>query len=343
MLKVGINGFGRIGRVLTRVLWTRGEHVVTHVNDLNPDVANLAYLLRYDSNYGRFPGKVFADGRRLSLTDDDRDWSISTSVARSVARAPWAETGCDVLVEASGVAENFRTCHNVTDAEGGPSHAIITQISETADGVVIRGVRSAERRHPDWRVIGGSTCDANAIAPVLDRLHEVFEIEHVFLTTIHPWLSYQNLTDGPLAAHSVPGQYISDYALGRACVGALIPKGTTAGDAVMQAVPELRGRIQSHSYRSPTAVVGYADLGITLERKASRSEVIEALSGLGPVIALSEEPLVSVDMIAEPTSATVDLRWLEINDERRLRLVLAYDNEWGYASRIADLISDLEG
>lgn len=341
MMRVGINGFGRIGRVLTRVLWARGDHAVVHVNDLNPDMANFAYLLRYDSNYGRFSGTVATEGDRLALAGEGRDWTISTSVAQDAAQAPWADAGCDVLIESSGVTENFAACHNVTRAPGGPGRAIITQIAQSADGAVIRGVSGADRPAPEWRVIAGSTCDANAIAPVLDRIQQAIGIDHVFLTTIHPWLSYQNLTDGPPSAQSVPGGYISDYALGRASAGSLIPKNTTAGEAVMQAVPALRGKIQSHSYRSPTSVVGYADLGITLKRAADRLEVIDALEMLAPVFALSEEPLVSVDLVGDPHSATVDLRWLDIADGHRLRLVLAYDNEWGYSNRIADLISDL--
>ncbi len=336
-IRVGINGLGRIGRAVYRQLLERRGIDVVAINDVNPDAANLAYLLRYDTLYGPLSEPVEAEdegtlrvrGRRIALTHEV-----------AIDRAAWEH--CDVVVDASGDPENAKRAHRL------PPHVkacIVTNASTAVDFTLLFGVNEQAldlRRH---RVIGTSICDANACAPVLAALDDAFGVAHGFVTTLHPWLGYQNLLDGappPAAAALAPEDR---WVLGRASVGNLIPKPTSVVAACEQVLPNLAGALQCFSYRVPTATVSSADLSIVLERPASKASLIEALSSWQArhepydVLRLSEEPLVSSDHSRSECSATIDTRWMMVAGGTLAKVVCFYDNEWGYASRVVDAIS----
>ena len=339
-MRIGINGFGRIGRTLARVLWERGRHSVVHVNDLHTDALNLAYLLRNDSNYGRFPAIVAAAEHRLCVDGDRHGWDIRLSSAADTRRAGWEASGAEVVIEATGTDANQAGCRDYLGGEVG--WAIITHTSPRADATVVFGVNGDRLDPARSRVLSTSICDACAMAPIFRVLMDRFGIEHAFLTTLHPWLGYQNLLDGPVRSRSQPGAFFPDFALGRASAGCLIPKSTTAGTAVMELVEGLRGRITSLSYRVPTAAVCYGNIAAVLQRDTSVPEVLAVLQReLPEVVRFYDEPLVSTDLLGEEASAAVDVRWVTVESGRFLGLSAGYDNEWGYCSRVVDLIDRL--
>jgi glyceraldehyde 3-phosphate dehydrogenase len=332
-MKVGINGFGRIGRMVMRELWRRGQHRVTRINELNPDVANMAYMLRHDSNAGKFPGAVAQTSDGLTVADATREWRVRSSCERHIDQADWSDT--NIIIEASGVDDNARGSRalagHVVEA------VIVTQHWQEADLIYVPHTGIATPKLGETLVIAASTCDANAIAPVLAAINSAVEIERVQITTLHPWLSYQNLCDGSVAHMAAPQTFFPEYGLGRASAGAIIPKSTTAGTTVEDLVPDLRGRVNSMSFRVPTPVVGYADLSLHLLHPVDRQALVALLEELAPLVQLSDEPLVSVDIQGETFSALIDLRWLSVAGPHA-KVVLAYDNEAGYAARIADII-----
>lgn len=312
---------------------------MSHVNELNADRDNLAYLLAFDSTYGRFPARLSVTPHGIAVSDNAHRWMIRTTAHPDIGTVDWECASVDVIVEATGRDSNADGTRAVARSKS--LRAIVTRHWEAADAVFVAGV--SQRPPLECAVIAASTCDANAIAPVLRAIQREWGISMGMITTLHPWLPYQNLLDGPVPLQSQTGHYYGDYALGRASPGALIPKTTTTGSAVCSLVPELSGHLHAVSFRTPVAAGCYADLSLCLERGASRDTLIKALGGLAPVTRLSAEPLVSVDLIREPASAVIDLRWLHVERERYVKVVLGYDNEWGYASRIADLLDLLDG
>jgi glyceraldehyde 3-phosphate dehydrogenase len=338
-MRIGINGFGRIGRTLTRVLFRRARHELVHVNDLLADSENLAYLLRHDSNYGRFPARVEAQDGSLRVGGDEDRWQVGLTSRRDTGEVNWQDRGVEVLVESTGAETNERGAAGLVGGE--LRHVVITQASQWAEVTLVRGAnddRVDPRRHA---VVSSSTCDASAIAPVFRLMADAFGVRCGAVTTLHPWLAYQNLLDGPLRSVAMPGRYKDDYRLGRAAPGALIPKPTTAGQAVEEVVPCVRGLIVSGSYRVPTVAVCYADLVLWLGRHAARDEIVRALATGEPWVQATQEALISTDLVGLEASALVDLRCLQTGPDAMVRMTLGYDNEWGYACRLHDLLDDL--
>jgi glyceraldehyde 3-phosphate dehydrogenase len=338
-VRIGINGLGRIGRAVLRHLWLDGIDQVVHINDLQSTAENLAYLVKYDSVYGRFPGDVELKGDRLYIRNSSRHWAVPISHEKSIADVSWTTAAADVVIEASGVDANARAGRAVADS--GVPYVVITQASPYADATIVFDANDTEGLMGAARVFATNTCDAVAIAPVLRALLSVAPIESVFLVTLHPWLSYQNLSDAPVrwVAESLPS--FGDMALGRASVGAIIPKTTTAARCVESVLPELAGRIASMSYRVPTAVVCYCHLVVRFAGNVTLDTVRLHLDACSPHLCISGEPLVSVDLIGEVAAAVIDNRFLEQADNRSIQLSLAYDNEWGFAARVRDLVTQL--
>lgn len=338
-MRVGINGMGRIGRAILRHLWLDGVDIVIHVNDPLPTAENLAYLVKYDSVYGRFPGDVELNGEGFLLHDSSRQWLMSVSHNTSIAEVGWRDFAVDVLIEASGVDANARSGRSV--AATGIPYVVITQASPYAETTVVFGANDESALTGATRIFATNTCDAVAIAPALRALLAVGPIESVSLITLHPWLSYQNLTDGPVqwVAESLPS--FGDMALGRASVGAVIPKTTTAASCIESVLPELAGRVTGMSYRVPTPVVCYCHLVVRFAADVTLDAVRQHLYASSPHLRISGEPVISVDLIGEVASAVIDSRFLEQVDNRSIRLSLGYDNEWGFAARVRDLVTHL--
>ncbi len=338
-LRIGINGFGRIGRALARVGLRHSLFDLCAVNDVNPDVSNLAYLLQYDSIYGPLDERVtsFASEGLAGLSVDG--WKAAVHCRSRIDDVPWSQHGAEVVVDASGVLENAVRAERCLG--GSVRSVILTQAPEEIEPVIIFGVN--EERYDPLRhhVLSAGLCDANAVAPTLKALDEEFGIEQGSVTTVHPWLSYQNLLDGPSYSSAYPGRVWHHYPLGRSSAGSVIPKPTTVMELTSRVLPRLRGRLLSFSYRVPTMSVSSADITLVLKRAVEQSTVNLLFAGLaerpGPtVFKYVDEPLVSCDFTRSDASAVFDARWTAVQG-RTLKVVLWYDNEWGYARRVADL------
>ena len=338
-LRVGINGLGRIGRAIYRINDLRDKFDVVLVNDVNPDVKNMAYLLQYDSTYGRLGKTVVAGESELHVNGS----TIAISHEPNIADAPWKEHGVDVVIDSSGIKANVAAMAQVTDVK----HFVITNSPDNVPeyATVIFGVNDHELNLAESKVISSSICDTIAVSPVVKIIEELCGIESGYLLTIHPWLSYQNLVDGPSASWSQPGDVFSHYALGRASPGNIIPKSTSAIRAAERVFPKLSERIESFSYRTPTQIVSGASLILHVDRDVEREQILEACAEFEKrhpkVLHNSMEPLTSVDYLREEYSVIVDHRWTKVMNGKLIKLVYWYDNEWGYSSKVVDLMEKI--
>jgi glyceraldehyde 3-phosphate dehydrogenase len=336
-VRIGINGFGRVGRAFYRVNHLLKGHEVVAINDINPDPGNLAYLLQYDSTYGKLEGAIARRGE--AIVHDGR--AIPVFAKAAVSEVPWARHGVEVVIEATGVYENVLLARQ---ALGGPvKKVLVTASPEPVDQTIVMGVNEDSYDPAAHHVIAASICDANACAPVLKLVDDAFGIEHGFCTTLHPWLSYQNLMDGPSKSQAFSGEIYHQYALGRDSTASLIPKPTTVISAVERVLPRLKGRFECFSYRVPTKIVASADLSIKLGRKTTLEELRETLRAgtekRPSLLRWCEEPLVSIDFAQTQQSAAIDGRWLQLCGGEYAKIVLWYDNEWAFAHRLVDLLA----
>ena len=226
-------------------------------------------------------------------------------------------------------------------ARGTAPHAVITHVpANDIDRYLIMGINEDAFESARDRVVSSSICDANAIAHVLQVIDAHLGLMNGFVTTLHPWLSYQNLVDKPLASQSNPGHYWSDYSLGRASMGTMIPKKTTAISALGPVMPEIADKISAFSYRVPTAIVASADITLKVAKRASQADVeaiLENFASNSPYVTTNHESLTAIDYVGTPWSATIDMQWTDVKDDM-IKVVLWYDNEWGYANRVVDVV-----
>ena len=339
--RVGINGFGRIGRNIMRNNSLDPKLDIVWVNDVNPDPENIAYTYNYDSIYGRaqrqlrvIDGKLVSDGSpAIELTHDER-----------ISGVDWQSRNVDYVIDASGVLQNAILARDLLQTTS-VRKVFVTNSPEEVDFTMVLGANEDLLDTSQHNIISTSICDATAIAPVLKLLNNTFGINSGFTTTLHPWLSYQNLMDGPSSSWSVPGQIHHHYALGRSAIGNLIPKPTTAMSATAKVLGgDFAKRIGAFSYRTPTAIVGSADITLNLETPTSTKEVRSLFETFAneqswAIIANNEEPLVSLDFLKSSFSAIVDHRWTEVIDGTLLKIILWYDNEFGYSCRVKDQVS----
>lgn len=338
-IRIGINGFGRIGRCVARLALDSDDLEIAAVNDLVDHIDNLIYLYNYDSVHGRAP-------HRATVAKDFRGavigaHSIPFFNAANVAEAPWRDLGVDVLVDASGVTANVEGARKLVEDERVAKTIITHSPDAGVDRYVIMGVNDDGYDPSRHHVISATICDANAIAHVVHFLEETWGIESGSVTTLHPWLSYQNLVDGAVAWQALPGHYWTDFSLGRSSIGALIPKNTTAVTALRTVLPESEPKLRGLSFRIPTHVVCVADLTIRIRSQITLDQLERALLSRfadSPYVTLTREPLVSVDFEHQSQSAIVDMRWLNVIGGDTAKFILWYDNEWGYSSRVVDLV-----
>lgn len=338
-LKLGINGFGRIGRAVLRNTLERADIEIVAVNDINPDIKNMAYLLKYDSTYGRLKKAVSVDGDRIVIGNEK---SFKVTHNEHIDDVPWTDNDVDIVIDASGIKKNLQQARNLRGK--GVSHCIVTNSPDEKDidKTIIMGVNHENFKPKEDFLISSSICDANAFVPVADVLDRNFGIVHGFLTTLHPWLNYQNLLDGPSISYSTPGKIHDYYALGRASIGSLIPKTTSVISASCKVLKHLKGKLHSTSFRVPTAIVSTADLSIQLAEKVDVETVRQVFEReeseqQRPIFYNNREALISADFTGFAYSVVIDHRWLAVNDHNYLKMVLWYDNEWGYSARVADL------
>ncbi len=331
-LRYAINGLGRVGRALVRAARDRADLQLVAINDLVPAPV-LARLLARDSVHGRYPGTVAATSAGLLL--DGREIPVSNFA--DPADVPWDRQGVAVVVEATG--RFLRRSTAAKHLESGVGHVVLSANSDPADPAdvtICLGLNGGSLDPAQHRVISNASCTTNALALVTQVLAAEFGVRRALMSTVHSYTENQRLQDG---AHSDPRR-------SRAAGLNVIPTPTTAPGALAGLVPSLAGRIEGLAIRVPTPAVAMLDLAVELERDVTVESLAEAYrrAAAGPLAGLlgaTEEELVSSDFIDDPRSAVVDLPLLQVADRRLARVVAWYDNEWGYAHRLAELLGRL--
>jgi glyceraldehyde 3-phosphate dehydrogenase len=337
-IRVGINGLGRIGRAIIRNNLEKEFFNIVCINDINPDINNIAYLLKFDTTYGKLKDKVDVNGKNLTLNGKN----IAIHSEKNIHDVPWNEYDVDIVIDSSGVDSNLHNARLLKDLNVKKYICTNSPPTDKVDKTLIMGVNENTINMDKDFVIASSICDANAFVPVALVLEQEFGIEHGFLTTLHPWLGYQNLLDGPSASYSSPGEIHDHYALGRSSFGTLIPKTTSAVSASIKCLKSLEGKFSSFSYRVPTMVVGSADISIKLSNETTTKAVKKLFMDKASeqnykIYHNNNKNLISSDFIGSDYSVIIDHRWLNVNKSNYVKIVLWYDNEWGYSARVVDL------
>jgi len=340
-IKIGVNGFGRIGRSLTRINLNHKKYELVAINDIDSDINNLAYLLKYDSTYGKLRDtKIEVAGNSL-LVDGQK---ICIFCESDIRKVPWNDLSVDIVIDSSGVFNNVIGAREVL-GDSVKKVVITHSPKEGIDFTFLYGVNEEFYEKCKHHVVSSSICDVNAVAPFYKLIDAAFGIEIGEVTTLHPWLSYQNLIDGTIKSVSNPGHYWSDYALGRSSVGSMIPKETTLVKAMADVLPQVTDTLHASSFRTPTAIVSAAEGVFLLKRNTYINEiilVIEAYCRNYPsVLYTDDRSLVSIDYLGIENAAVIDTRWLNLNHGKLLKFVLWYDNEWGYSSRVYNIIEHI--
>jgi glyceraldehyde 3-phosphate dehydrogenase len=337
MINIGINGYGRIGRVIHRIADLHSNLNVVAINEVNPDINNIAYLANYDSTYGR--RELFLNVNNNTLICDNI--CISVSHETNISKVPWGDLGVNIVIDSSGILENLKSSLLL---KGQVDNVIVTNSpsDELVDKTVIYGVNEHEIDKKNDFLVSSSICDAIAFAPLAKLIDKEFQIEQGFLTTLHPWLGYQNLLDGPSKSYAQPGKIYDDYVLGRSSTMTLIPKNTSAISATCKVLPQLKNKFLAMSYRVPTSIVSSADATLKVRKKVTLDNLVELLlesERQNPkIIHNNHDALVSTDFIKTDLSVVVDHRFLKV-ENGFIKMLSWYDNEWGYSSRVIDLLN----
>jgi glyceraldehyde 3-phosphate dehydrogenase len=340
MIRVGINGLGRIGRAIFRVNQLKQYFDVVVINDINPDIDNIAYTLNYDTLYGKQDLSFQSKGNCLI---NNLGNSIYIHHEKYIYEVDWSQYDVDYVIDASGILDNVEHARGLIN-NGSVKRVFVTHSPSDVDFTMVLGANENQLDVNKHKVISTSICDATALGPVLNTINKAFGIMNGYVTTLHPWLNYQNLMDGPSSSWSVPGEIYHHYALGRSVDGNMIPKPTSAIEATCKVCDDLNEEmIGSFSYRTPTAIVGSADITLNLKTKTDKLAVINIFKEIEKnqkikVIHNNIDPLVSLDFLQSDYSAIVDHRWTDVINSNLLKMVLWYDNEWGYSSRVVDQV-----
>jgi glyceraldehyde 3-phosphate dehydrogenase len=328
--RVGINGFGRIGRNLLRASQGRPEIEFVAVNDIT-DAKTLAHLLKYDSVLGPFASDVKAADDAILI--DGR--AIKVLAERDVSRLPWKDLGVEVVVESTGkYTKRPDALKHIEPA--GAKKVIISAPATDPDVTIVLGVNEQAYDPAKHHIISNASCTTNCLAPVVKVLHEAFGVEKGFMTTIHSYTNDQHILDGP---HK-------DLRRARAAAVAQIPTTTGAARAVGLVLPELKGKIDGIAIRVPTPNVSLVDLVVITKKPVTDREVNAAFKNaaagkLKGILEYTEEPLVSVDFLRNSNSAIVDGLSTKVIENHLLKVMAWYDNEWGYSCRLRDLIATI--
>jgi glyceraldehyde 3-phosphate dehydrogenase len=331
-VRVGINGFGRIGRNVFRAAYERDADIEwLAVNDIvAPET--IAHLLKYDSNYGPFPGEVSATDTGLRIDGKE----IRVLAERDPAALPWEDLGAEVVIESTGLFADRENASKHLDA--GAQKVVISAPATDPDVTVALGVNFDEAYDREkHRVISNASCTTNCLAPIAKVLHEAVGIEHGLMTTIHAYTADQRLQDMP---HR-------DLRRARAAAVNLIPASTGAAKAIGSVIPDLNGKLHGFAIRAPVPTGSVVDLTVEARRETSVDEVNGALreaASSGPLEGLlvyTEDPIVSTDIIKNPASSILDSQLTAVMDGTMVKLVAWYDNEWGYSNRIVELVQKL--
>lgn len=325
VVRVGINGFGRIGRCTFRQLFEDDRFEIAGINDL-ADLGDLAYLLRYDSVHGPYSREVSTTDESLVVDGEQ----IRFTNQRDPSKLPWGELGVDVVIESTGALRSR------ADAEGhvkaGASRVIISAPSDDVDATFVIGVNGDEFDPERHVIISNASCTTNCLAPLAKVLHDSFGVEHLMMTTIHAYTSSQSLMDLPTRKRR----------RGRAAAVSIVPTTTGAAKATSLVIPELEGRVDGMAFRVPVEDGSVVDLTATLNRDVTLDQIHSAFeeAASGPmkgVLRITDDALVSRDIIGDPHSSIVDSGSTMILRDNVVKVVSWYDNEWGYSARLVDL------
>ena len=333
MTRVGINGFGRIGRQVLKAILERYPETlqVAAVNDLF-DVETNAHLFKYDTNYGRFQGTVVEGKDRLIVNGRP----IRSFAFRDPAQIPWDDEGVDIVVESTGLFSDAAKAR--AHLEAGAKKVIISAPAKGEDLTVVMGVNQASYNPKKHHIVSNASCTTNCLAPPVSVVHAAFGIEKGMMTTVHSYTNDQRILDLP---HK-------DLRRARAAACNIIPTTTGAARALALIIPELEGRFDGYSLRVPTPTVSVADFTAEIRTTATTEELRDALrqaakKSLQGIMACEEEPLVSMDYKGDPHSSIVDLEFTQVLRGNMVKVVAWYDNEWGYSCRVADLANYMAG
>merc|ERR1711994_378771 len=330
MVKIGINGFGRIGRLVLRAALDKGADVVA-INDPFIPLDYMVYMFKYDSTHGRYKGDISVEGDKLKINDQ----LIAVFGERDPTAIQWGSAGADYVVESTGV---FTTTEKASaHFQGGAKKVIISAPSADAP-MFVMGVNE-DAYNPDMKVASNASCTTNCLAPLAKVINDNFQIVEGLMTTVHATTATQKTVDGPSG---------KDWRGGRGAAQNIIPSSTGAAKAVGKVIPELNGKLTGMAFRVPTADVSVVDLTVTLERPAKYSEIMDkikeasASNDLKGVLGYTEEAVVSTDFLGDSRSSIVDVQaGMQLSDTF-VKLVSWYDNEYGYSCRVVDLITYMQ-
>jgi glyceraldehyde 3-phosphate dehydrogenase len=328
-ITVGINGFGRIGRSVFRILSDRDDINVLAINDLFEN-EQLAYLLKYDTVMGIFPKTVKIEGNSMDVNGS----RVAMTAHRDPAEIPWKKIGVQIVIESTGVFRHREPLEKHFTA-GAEKVVLTVPAKDEIDATIVLGVNDAELK-PEHRIVSNASCTTNCLAPIAKILDEAFGIQEGFITTVHAYTNDQRLADVP---HK-------DLRRSRAAGENIIPTTTGAAKAVGKVLPQLRGKLDGLAMRVPVPDGSIVDLVCRLAKKPSKDDVNGAVraGAEGPmrkIVEYSEAPLVSSDIIGNPHSSIFDALSTTSQGDGYIRIVSWYDNEWGYSNRVVDLIERL--
>lgn len=327
--KVAINGFGRIGRQVLRINLEKNYFDLVAINDLS-DAATMAHLLKYDTSYGVLKNTVKAEGKDLNI--DGKIYKVSSE--KDPSNLPWKELGVDVVIESTGVFTDRTGAQKHLDA--GAKKVIISAPGKDMDITIVLGVNDNKYDPAKHNIISNASCTTNCLAPIAKVLHDNFEIEKGLMTTIHSYTNDQRILDLP---HK-------DLRRARAAAVSMIPTTTGAAKAVGLVLPELDGKLNGLSIRVPTPTVSIVDLTAVVKKPTTKEEINKKLKEasekeMKDILGYTEEQLVSIDFKGNPLSSIVDAESTEVIGGNLVKVMSWYDNEWGYSSRVVDLVKML--
>jgi glyceraldehyde 3-phosphate dehydrogenase len=325
MLKVAINGFGRIGRHSLKVAWDREDMEIVAINDLT-DNKTLAHLLKYDTAYPDWSHEISYDEENIIIDGK----KIRAFAEKDPSQLPWGELEIDVVMESTGI---FRTSEKAgLHLQAGAKKVVLSAPGKGDDiETYVRGINCES--YSGAKIIDNASCTTNCTAPVVQALHKKFGVEKALLNTIHAYTSDQNLQDAP---HS-------DLRRARAAAQNMVPTSTGAAKATTKVIPDLAGKFDGMAIRVPTITVSLVDFSMVLKQDVTVEEINTCLKEasetyLKGILAVTEEPLVSSDFIGNPYSSTADLGLTKVAGGNLVKVISWYDNEWGYANRLVEMV-----
>ncbi|MBS4960841.1 MAG: type I glyceraldehyde-3-phosphate dehydrogenase [Clostridiales bacterium] len=329
MVKMGINGFGRIGRLVLRASLTRDDVQVVAVNDPFVDPEYMVYMMKYDSAHGIFQGELRAKDDELIVNGK----VIKVYNFKNPEEIPWSETGAEYIVESTGIFKSIEKAS--AHLKGGAKKVVVSAPSEDAP-MFVMGVNE-DKYTKDMTIVSNASCTTNCLAPLTKVIHDNFGIVEGLMTTVHSTTATQKTVDGPSK---------KDWRGGRAAAANIIPSSTGAAKAVGKVIPEMNGKLTGMSFRVPTIDVSVVDLTCRLEKAATYEEIKAVVkkaseNELKGILGYTDEELVSTDFLGNSNSSIFDAKaGIALNDNF-VKLVSWYDNEWGYSNRVVDLVSHM--